>query len=71
MQRLLFANEIYFVTEQTPDFSKCVGDKMRFKAIGVVLVPEVLGQSLQITHIFRKVLRDVGFEDFEDTTFAA
>jgi hypothetical protein len=41
-QRLLLANKIHFVMQQTPDFSKGIREKMRRKIVIPLPIREVL-----------------------------
>src|SRR5208283_2630000 len=66
-QRLLFADEVDLVPEQAPHFMESVGDKMSGKSVPVVPVSKVLGQSLEIVHVFGEVLGDMRLQHFENS----
>ena len=59
------------MTKQAPDFSKSLWDEVSRTCVGVVPLSEVLGQPLEIVHVFGKVVRDMRLQHLEDAALAS
>src|SRR5208282_2550735 len=69
-ESFLLASEINLVPQQAADFLEGIREQGRGESVAVMLIAEVLGQSLQVVHILGKRLGDVRLPNFENAMFA-